>query len=314
MGFLASCAIACGQNAALPEAQAQSVRCPKPPVLDTKQVDALNAADSEKLDVFALLATQPTKEAWSPETAVFMVKSALARLYYTVSFERLAHPSEDSQFCSELVAFERAAQLTPDGTLSLGEFTRLMTLSATATETNLVLPAKLVIGDGSSYVSAEGTWVMKDEKIAWPINHSQIWCWRQERSCSESSSTVSSGTDTDGSPSYVNSSETRYDITSWTAEKIEARSEALCAETKLTLNVKTKAVFSVTSQLDKPTCLGANGERLVPLSNPPHLSTLEDGFDVSRRFYEARAESVRKVYPAAVRDLLSRLRPVKSQP
>lgn len=236
------------------------------------ETDRVKKEDIDKLDAFSAMALEnPADKSSTPAHLALTVKVALARLYYPVSFEKLESPHDDPQLCSAWRTFEKRAGLTVDGVLTIRELGRLIGASDKATETNIVLPPRSVQGY-SDYVMAQGTWAMQGEAIAWPINHSNIWCSKSDRTCVEFSVNLSGGSD-DGSPAYMNSNVEHYDVKVWTAEQVEAVSEALCAETRLTINTKSKSAFSVTAPLaGKPACREFDTKIGLPTENrPPSL-------------------------------------------
>ncbi len=294
------------QSSALTEAS-----CPSSRVVTKAETERMKKEEIEQLDAFSAFALEsPDDKSNTPENLALVVKMALARLYYPVSLERLGTPHDDPQLCSAWRKFESSAGINVDGVVTIAELGRLVGAADKATETNIVLPMRSVIAY-PDYVSVQGTWVMQGETIAWPINHSNITCSKSDRTCVEFSVNLSGGAD-DGSPALLNSNVEHYDLRVWTAEQVEAVSEALCAETRLTINTKSKTAFSVTAPLDKPSCREFQSKAGLPTQKrPPRLSVLEDGFEVSRRFYEQRRETAKKMFAPSVQEALSRHLPAK---
>jgi hypothetical protein len=132
------------------------------------------------------------------------------------------------------------------------------------------------------YASARGTMIIEGDKIAWPLNISDVECFQQAGYCYQSD--VDIDDDTSGGPIYyLNSSVTPLPIASWNDEEVVATNEALCATTTLTINIKAKEVYWITRNN------GQSCAMMAPLAKP-QISELVNGFNVSQEYFAKKQE------------------------
>lgn len=103
----------------------------------------------------------------------------------------------------------------------------------------------------SEYANIEGTAKLVDEKIAFPINHVRIKCFKVSMTCYHEQLEIQSPNEKSWSGNYyVNELGTEYyDITKWDENSIDAtyRQDAnVCRTTTLNLNFKTKEFYYIT--------------------------------------------------------------------
>ena len=274
---------------------------------DLEKMDEAAADDVDDMDVFVLMslgtleADNDTAKATSARddaltAIVLMTKHALHQLFYEVSLDTNRHPADDPQFYSALVTFEQNAGLAVDGIFSVAEFDHLMYLAALETEQRISLPFKLVHGDGSTYVSAIGTWVIQGEQIAYPLNTSAITCRRSDGSCADFHVDVRVPTPTSSGAQVMTVSD-YYDITNWTPTEVRAVNRTFCRQNVLTINISTETVHIVSTDLTEEGC---------PLSGPlekPRLTTLEDGFQIAQAYFDERREALAGISRSPIEEI-----------
>lgn len=254
------------------------------------ELESLGGDNRDSLDAFMVLALalvgfdDQAARGRGVASAVLLVKQALGQLMLNVDVSKTSHPAEDAAFYAALVDFERRANLAVDGRFTVSEWDRLKYLATIATEPNLSLPMRFVVG-GVGGANAVGTWTMKGDHIARPINASEIQCLRRAGTCEESRAEVTIPSQSDSTSAVVASSFS-YDIEAWTADEVRAVHRTSCRANALTLNWKTKAVFMVTSDLT------AEGCPVLGRLAAPIVTNLEDGLKVSREVYAARREEL----------------------
>lgn len=79
-----------------------------------------------------------------------------------------------------------------------------------------------------------------------------------------------------------------YDIISWTADEVVARSQAVCRTTLLTLNVASGEVYQITRNNETERC--REEAMSLPALDKPRISRLVDSFDTTRAFWEEREQ------------------------
>lgn len=220
---------------------------------------------------------------------MLLTKYYLHQLFYTVDLDKTDHPADDLEFYSALVAFERRAELQVDGKFTVAEFEKLTYLAQLEHETEISAAFKFVSVTNAS-ASAEGTWTLQGDTIAYPVNRTLIWCWRPDLTCAVFTADIAlPGEDGLAGSATLLTSVQHYDVTRWTASEVQAGGLSACRQTILTVNGETKQVYEVTTDLTKEGC-----PLLGPMSKPK-VAVLEDSSDVIRKAYEARKAPARAV-------------------
>lgn len=126
------------------------------------------------------------------------------------------------------------------------------------------------------YVSAEGTWVIENEKHAFPLNTSSITCSRETGFCTDSSARVQTGTGT----ASLNVEAETHQITKWDNDTLTYTTDTRCVDYVYTINRATKQISGlrkVNAKSDPETCSGLENELRLRLTN---------GFDVYWKMQE----------------------------
>jgi hypothetical protein len=282
----------------------------RPQWLSAAEMEALDKDEAKAkeifdgLDVFVMFASpQAGDEAARGRhlaAAVLMVKYYLHQLFYTVDFERTDHPADDPDFYAALVAFEQRAGLQVDGKFTFAEFQRLTYLSKLEHETEISATLKFV-SVSNSYAAANGTWTLQGENIAYPVNRTEIWCWRPQLTCTVFTANIALPREDDVAGAATLLTDLLHrDVIRWTASEVQARSQSDCRQTVLTINGETQQVYEVTSDLTKEGC-----PLLGPLDKP-RVATLDDSRIILKE-YEARKAAARTVSNSPlqrIRDLM----------
>jgi hypothetical protein len=289
--ILAGCNFATPQNAVIDD--------PPPPIpptwLSVAEVQRLENSSSgidntKKLDVFVVMAAamnDDTKRANHIAGTALLIKYDLHRLFYPVDFDVAKHPVEDPAFYTALSTFERRAGLEVDGVFTIDEFSRLGFLASLEGErrTHSIFH---VVSVTDQFASAQGTWTIQGEAIAYPVNKSEIHCWRFSRTCSVFTANLDVRRE-ERSGSTLLTNVDHYDVSQWTSNEVEAVSTSSCRRTTITLNAATKQAYEVTTDVTMEGC------PLVGALKAPRVATLEDGFKLTDAFWDKRKEALKGV-------------------
>lgn len=293
---LAALAVAAGCQTGVERTTAETAAAPaalKPQWLTAAEFKAIDddAAKAQEMDIFVGFAADAEDDAARSKklaAAVLMTKYYLHQLFYPVNLETTEHPADDPDFYAALVSFERRAGLAVDGKFTVAEFSKLAHLATLEHETEIFTTFKIVsVSDPSA--SAEGTWTLQGDTIAYPVNRAQIRCWRSDRSCTVFTANITLPREDGAGSATLLTDVQYYDVTRWTATEVQAATQSICRQTVLTINGDTKQVYEVSTDLTKEGC---------PLLGPmdqPKVATLQDGFDLIRKVYEARKAPARAV-------------------
>lgn len=221
------------------------------------------------------------------------VKVALHQLFYDVDLRQTTHPSEDLALHRVLSDFEKRAGLVVDGKFTVREMGVLSRYAALASETE-VRPspgAPMVFAyEQFGWVRAEGTWTLKGDTIAAPVNRSVIECHQTGRSCTVFTAEVHLLRNEEASTGASLSTDVQYyDITSWTDNAVRAATTTVCRRNELIINVATKQVHTISTDIKPEGC------PIVGKLGTPRVATLEDGWKATDEYFEQRREILKKV-------------------
>jgi len=145
---------------------------------------------------------------------------------------------------------------------------------------------ELFIYRGADFVSAEGTWILEGDEIAFPINTSQINCSLADNECLviQANIWIPSLGEADDSYSLDLSSNT-YTIVSWTDNEVVARSRSACRTMILTINSAAREVYEITrNNSDAESC----GTFDTPWLEAPRIATLVPGWQRADEWWKER--------------------------
>lgn len=225
--------------------------------------------------------------------AVFywLTRKSLAELYYPIDLRTPFQPLNDAETMDAIRQFETRIGVTPDGILTLGEYSQLQSYAQLSSLTRIFIGGVLSVSTVGNSVFASGTWRLETDLPAYPINHSEISCFIPDGICTEKFVNVDSPRLRDGkvtgSQYSVNTGEYTYQIDRWEAGVMEASSTSGCRRVRLTINTNTELVSQTTEDADKVGCeLMFSTERL-PLINGVRVAVLRDSFQTQWDHFEA---------------------------
>lgn len=114
------------------------------------------------------------------------------------------------------------------------------------------------------YVALEGTWVMENEKHAYPLNTSTIVCRVRTKECTDSSAKIHAG-----STPLLKATEDVHEITSWNKDTLIYQTSALCVDYVYTVSRATKQVSGIRKAKSgaNPSCSDQRPEIKLRLTN-----------------------------------------------
>lgn len=156
----------------------------------------------------------------------------------------------------------------------------------------------------SESAAVKGTLTMLDDKVAWPINHHNIVCFKIQKQCEVTQVILDLPNDKSFAQRYqvmVGSTE-YYNITRWTNDTIDAEYPSKpdsCRTASLNFNFKTKEFFFITKNAGGKCEILGNSIQKLP---KPRISQIVDGKKiidgefaiVEKAAYEALASDFRK--------------------
>lgn len=183
-------------------------------------------------------------------------------------------------FGSALKAFQADLGDKPAGALTVWQIHQLEQRAGMQKLATLGFPDQFsgFVTDSSAVV--QGTMVIVDDKIAWPINHVRVSCDRKESICTLSQIHLALPDDKSWAQMYVvvEDRDETYEIARWGQYMIESHplgTSSDCRNTSLNFNFKTKEFYFITRNAGGNCTLMLGGE-LEKLAKP-RVAQIVDG-------------------------------------
>ena len=214
------------------------------------QIEKLSEVEMNKLPFFGMI----NRLMGGAGTSLMKViaTSELANLSYFPT------PS-DSQLREAIKRFQRDIGQDQTGDLTVGQYGILHKRSDVVSGSKITISSSAVDWDKlfffvsePGYVSVSGTWVMDNDQLAYPINHSRIECTKSEGTCVINEVHIEIPSLDDKKSVFGDEYRATqqipdtYKILSWSPSEIVFESPGECRTVQMTINTSTKEVFQVT--------------------------------------------------------------------
>jgi hypothetical protein len=209
--------------------------------------------------------------------------SAGAELLFAMELNRLMYAGLHD-YKAAVRAFQADLGDKPTGVLTVWQIHELEKRSEMQKLSQILFPDRFSGFKTDDYASIQGTMMIIDEKIAWPINHVRVKCYKTENQCQLDLTKVAVPNDKSWSQSlHVMVDETEhYTISRWGQDSIDAEPRETiggCRTTSMNFNFKTKEFFYITRNAGgNCEVLGATLERLAK----PRIAQIVDGSKIIR--------------------------------
>lgn len=201
-----------------------------------------------------------------------------ADFIFASSLNRLMYPGI-SDYAQAVKQFQADLGDKPTGIFTVYQIYQLQYRSALQSLSAISFPSLFSNYKDDTYAKVEGTLKNIDDKMAWPINHVRISCFKNEKNCTFEMIYL----DVPDKDSWSQTFSVMQDLTEtfyidrWTIDSIDASSSETddkCRVTSLSFNFKTKEFFYVTKNGGgKCDVLGLKLEKLPK----PRIAQLVDG-------------------------------------
>lgn len=210
-------------------------------------------------------------------------------LYFGMQLNALMYSGLDD-YGRAVRAFQEDLRDKPTGVLTVWQIDQLEKRAGMQKLAPVSFPTNFSSFVMKDIASVEGTMIIVDERIAWPINHTKVVCLRSENTCELSKFYLVLPDDNSWTQTYqvMEDLSESYDISRWTENEIESHplgTSSGCRNTSLSLNFKTKEFYLITRN--------AGGDCKLPLGGQldklpkPRVSQILDGEKVvSDKFSE----------------------------
>jgi len=147
---------------------------------------------------------------------------------------------------------------------------------------------------------------LRGGKIAHPINHSSIVCYKNRSICQVHTVNIRIPSLKESVESYSFDSFIEYfDVISWTNAEVVAQGSTECRAFILTLNILNNEVFQITRNKTEKGC--EFGAAKFPLLKKPRISRLKPGYKLSFEYWKKRKKATLKYLNS---DIQERLNPI----
>lgn len=204
-----------------------------------------------------------------------------ADLFFGMQLNKLMYPGL-YDYSVAIRAYQSDLGESQTGVLSVGQIYDLNKRYELQGLSRVLFPSQYMHNISSNHAFIEGTMIIVDEKIAWPINHIKIACYKSQNYCRQDEIDLELPDQNSWTGSYqvIQNDPVFYDITKWSVDSIDGASrdtESSCRTTTVNFNFKTKEFYYTTRNSGgKCDILGVSIPRLAK----PRIAQIIDGSKV----------------------------------
>jgi hypothetical protein len=230
---------------------------------------------------------------------------------FGMELNQLMYP-ELHDYSSAVKAFQADLSDKPTGELTVGQIHQLEQRSSMQKLTRVGFPEQFSSYITDDYAAVQGTMIIVDDKIAWPVNHMRISCSKSERICDLDQVHLILPNEHSWSQTYqvMESSTETYEVARWGQDSIESHplgTSKDCRNTSLSLNFKNKEFYFITRNAggDCKLMLGGELEKLAKA----RVAQVDDGAKIIQEKFTEVQHAAYNVLSSAFRkrvEILSR--------
>lgn len=230
-----------------------------------------------------------------PMAYIFAAQQGLAvdsELLFGMQLNQLMYPGIHD-YKSAVSAFQADLGDPQTGVLTVYQIHQLEYRSDLQKLAHVAFPDGFYSSKTADYGTVEGTVIILDDKIAWPINHHKIKCFKSENTCEVQQVMLVLPNEKSWAQQYqvmIDRTE-YYNVTRWSNDTIDAEYPSKpdsCRAVSLSLNFKTKEFFFITKNATSGKCefLGQPVEKLAK----PRISQIVEG----KKIFDKEFEKIKK--------------------
>jgi hypothetical protein len=205
-------------------------------------------------------------------------------------------------------AFQQDIGEEPTGKLTVGQ---LRTLGYRASRLNLTYVNFFAFDFGGfitkDYASVKGTVKIIDERIAYPINHVVVKCFKAESYCSYNQVALTLPDENSWAQSYsvLNTADEYYKVTRWDEQQIDAvpLQNTACRTNQLSFNFATNEFFEIVRNNTVGDCETGLGVTL-PKLDKPRVSQIVEGDKIISSEFKRLGDEAASYYSSTFRQRL----------
>lgn len=198
-----------------------------------------------------------------------------AKLAFTADLNTLMYPAI-SDYDGSIKAFQKDIGDKPNGVLTVWQIAKLQERADMQKLTPVAFPDNFNSSITTDNAHIEGTTVMFDEKLTWPINHVKVECDKTDGYCEVNTIVLVMPDDKSWTQQYqvMDTSRDIYKITRWENDNIDGiivtRPDA-CRTSSISYNFKTKEFFLTTRNTEYECIIS------VPKLPKPSITQITEG-------------------------------------
>lgn len=229
-----------------------------------------------------------------PMAYIFAAQRGLAvdsELLFGMQLNQLMYPGIH-EYKSAVKAFQADLGDPPTGALTVYQIHQLEYRSDMQKLAYVSFPDRFRSFKTADYGTVEGAVTILDDRIAWPINHHKINCFKSENTCEVQQAMLVLPDEKSWAQQYqvmIDSTE-YYNVTRWAIDTIDAEYPSKpdsCRTVSLSLNFKTKEFFFITKNAGgKCEILGQAIDKL----SKPRISQVVEG----KKIFDKEFERIKK--------------------
>ncbi|PKO84030.1 MAG: hypothetical protein CVU17_05470 [Betaproteobacteria bacterium HGW-Betaproteobacteria-11] len=230
-----------------------------------------------------------------PMAYIFAAQKGLAvdsELLFSMQLNLLMYPGIHD-YKSAVRAFQADLGDPPTGVLTVYQIHQLEYRSGLQNLADVSFPYSFSSSKTDDYGTVEGTVTILDDRIAWPINHNKIKCFKSENTCEVQQVMLVLPDEKSWAQQYqvMIDSTAYYNVTRWANDTIDAEYPSKpdsCRTVSLSLNFKTKEFFFITKNAGgKCEFLGQKIDMLAK----PRISQVVEG----KKIFDKEFEKIKKM-------------------
>lgn len=231
-----------------------------------------------------------------------------SELLFGMELNRLMYPGVHD-YKAAVKAFQADLGDQPTGVLTVWQIHNLEQRSDMQKLSRVLFPDQFSSFKTDDYASIQGTMIIIDEKIAWPINHVKVKCYKKQNYCQLDQIQVSVPDDKSWSQNYhvMENDAEYYDIARWSHDSIDTEPRETgsgCRTISMNLNFKTKEFYYITRNAGgKCEVLGVTLDKLPK----PRIAQIVDGSKIIRDEFVRIEEAAFEVLASDFRKKVAKL-------
>lgn len=230
-------------------------------------------------------------------------------LLFGMELNQLMYPGLHD-YSSAVKAFQVDLGDKPTGELTVWQIHQLEQRASMQKLSRVSFPDQFSSFITDSYAVVQGTMIIVDDKIAWPINHVRVSCSKSESSCDLDQIHFVLPDENSWSQTYqvMENGPESYQIARWGHDSIESHplgTSKDCRNTSLSFNFKTKEFYFITRNAggDCKLMLGGKLEKLAK----PRVAQIVDGEKIIEEKFGEVQKAAYKTLSSAFRNRLEAL-------